>query len=138
MARRVWALDADLASAFDKIDHDHLLAVIGSFPARDMIAGWLKAGVFEAGNSAFCSRMAQFIVTLRASARGAFGYEGPRRVTSADRHGRGSGRPFFFGVAAVRVIPGRVGGLDACQLLGILRWMIGLLAIVLIGSQGEY
>ena len=49
MARRVWALDADLVSAFDKIDHDHLLASIGSFPARDMIWGWLKAGVFEAG-----------------------------------------------------------------------------------------
>jgi RNA-directed DNA polymerase len=49
MARRVWALDADLAAAFDKIDHDHLLAALGSFPARDMIRGWLKAGVFEAG-----------------------------------------------------------------------------------------
>jgi RNA-directed DNA polymerase len=49
MASRVWALDADLAAAFDKIDHDHLLASIGSFPARELIAGWLKAGVFEAG-----------------------------------------------------------------------------------------
>ena len=48
-ARRVWALDADLAAAFDRIDHDHLLAAIGSFPARDMIRDWLKAGVFEAG-----------------------------------------------------------------------------------------
>jgi RNA-directed DNA polymerase len=48
-ARRVWALDADLASAFDKIDHSHLLAQLGSFPARDMIRDWLKAGVFEAG-----------------------------------------------------------------------------------------
>ncbi len=48
-ARRVWALDADLAAAFDRIDHDHLLRSIGSFPARDMIRGWLKAGVFEAG-----------------------------------------------------------------------------------------
>jgi len=48
-ASRVWALDADLAAAFDRIDHDHLLASIGSFPARDMISGWLKAGVFEAG-----------------------------------------------------------------------------------------
>jgi RNA-directed DNA polymerase len=46
---RTWALDADLAAAFDRIDHDHLLASLGSFPARDMIAGWLKAGVFEAG-----------------------------------------------------------------------------------------
>ena len=36
--------------SFDRIDHDHLLAAIGSFPARDLIRGWLKAGVFEAGN----------------------------------------------------------------------------------------
>src|SRR5260370_23120286 len=49
MAKRVWALDADLAAAFDKIDHDRLLAAIGSFPARDLIRDWLKAGVFEAG-----------------------------------------------------------------------------------------
>jgi RNA-directed DNA polymerase len=49
MARRVWALDADLAAAFDKIDHSFLLAQLGSFPARDMIRDWLKAGVFEAG-----------------------------------------------------------------------------------------
>jgi RNA-directed DNA polymerase len=48
-AKRVWALDADLASAFDKIDHDRLLAALGSFPARDMIRDWLKAGVFENG-----------------------------------------------------------------------------------------
>jgi len=46
---RVWILDADLASAFDKISHEHLLEAIGGFPARDMIAGWLKAGIFEAG-----------------------------------------------------------------------------------------
>ncbi len=48
-ASRVWALDADLAAAFDRIDHDHLLAALGPFPARDTIRGWLKAGVFEAG-----------------------------------------------------------------------------------------
>jgi RNA-directed DNA polymerase len=49
MAKRLWALDADLAAAFDKISHDHLLSAIGSFPARDMIREWLKAGVFEPG-----------------------------------------------------------------------------------------
>jgi len=49
MAKRTWALDADLAAAFDRIGHDRLLGSLGSFPARDMIAGWLKAGVFEAG-----------------------------------------------------------------------------------------
>ncbi|URN05014.1 group II intron reverse transcriptase/maturase [Actinomadura madurae] len=48
-ARRVWILDADLAAAFDKIDHSSLLSALGSFPARKMIHGWLKAGVFEAG-----------------------------------------------------------------------------------------
>ena len=48
-AKRVWALDADLAAAFDKIDHAHLWPTIGSFPARDMIHDWLKAGVFEPG-----------------------------------------------------------------------------------------
>ncbi|HUY45169.1 MAG TPA: reverse transcriptase domain-containing protein [Streptosporangiaceae bacterium] len=46
---RVWILDADLAAAFDKISHGHLLGMLGGFPARDMIAGWLKAGIFEAG-----------------------------------------------------------------------------------------
>ena len=27
--QRVWVLDADLAAAFDRIDHDHLLAELG-------------------------------------------------------------------------------------------------------------
>ncbi len=48
-AKRLWVLDADLAAAFDRIDHDHLLYMLGSFPARDMIRAWLKAGVFEKG-----------------------------------------------------------------------------------------
>jgi RNA-directed DNA polymerase len=48
-SERVWILDADLAGAFDKISHEHLLGMLGGFPARGMIAGWLKAGIFEAG-----------------------------------------------------------------------------------------
>ncbi|TDE13000.1 group II intron reverse transcriptase/maturase [Jiangella asiatica] len=48
-AKRVWILDADLAAAFDRIAHSRLLDALGSFPARDMIAGWLKAGVIEDG-----------------------------------------------------------------------------------------
>jgi RNA-directed DNA polymerase len=48
-SRRAWVLDADLAAAFGKISQDRLLQAVGSFPARDMIRGWLKAGVFEAG-----------------------------------------------------------------------------------------
>jgi RNA-directed DNA polymerase len=48
-AKRVWALDSDLAKAFDRIDHDRLLAALGSFPAKGLIRDWLKAGVFEPG-----------------------------------------------------------------------------------------
>jgi RNA-directed DNA polymerase len=48
-SKRMWILDADLTAAFDKISHSFLLEQLGGFPARDMIAGWLKAGVFEAG-----------------------------------------------------------------------------------------
>lgn len=47
--QRVWILDADLAAAFDHIDHDHLLAQLGTFPARGMVRQWLKAGVVERG-----------------------------------------------------------------------------------------
>jgi len=47
--RRVWVLDADLKAAFDRIDHDHLLAMLGGFPARDVVKRWLKAGVVEQG-----------------------------------------------------------------------------------------
>jgi RNA-directed DNA polymerase len=47
LAKRLWVLDADLAAAFDRIDHDRLLDAIGSFPGRGMIRDWLKAGVIE-------------------------------------------------------------------------------------------
>jgi RNA-directed DNA polymerase len=47
--KRQWALDADLAQAFDKLGHDHILAMLGTFPARGMVAQWLKAGVVEQG-----------------------------------------------------------------------------------------
>ena len=49
---RRWVLDADLAAAFDRIDHDHLLGQLGTFPARELIAQWLKAGVIEEGRFA--------------------------------------------------------------------------------------
>ena len=47
--RRRWVLDADLAAAFDRIDHGYLLGQLGTFPARELIAGWLKAGVIDHG-----------------------------------------------------------------------------------------
>jgi len=51
-AKRQWILDADLTAAFDRIDHDHLLASLGTFPAREFVRGWLKAGVIERGRFA--------------------------------------------------------------------------------------
>ena len=47
--RRPWVLDADLTAAFDRIDHAHLLRQLGTFPARERIAAWLRAGVIENG-----------------------------------------------------------------------------------------
>ena len=47
--RRRWVLDADLAGAFDRIAHDHILTMLGSFPAKGMVRQWLKAGVVEDG-----------------------------------------------------------------------------------------
>jgi RNA-directed DNA polymerase len=51
-SKRRWVLDADLAAAFDRIDHSHILRQLGSFPARGMVAQWLKAGVVESGRFA--------------------------------------------------------------------------------------
>jgi RNA-directed DNA polymerase len=47
--KRLWVLDADLAGAFDRIAHRHILNQLGTFPARRMIWQWLKAGVVENG-----------------------------------------------------------------------------------------
>ena len=48
-AKRRWVLDADLKSAFDKIDHNFLLERLGTFPAREQVHAWLKAGVVDKG-----------------------------------------------------------------------------------------
>lgn len=46
----MWVLDADLAAAaFDRVDHDHLLDQLGTFPAREMVRRWLKADVVDRG-----------------------------------------------------------------------------------------
>ncbi|MGW3473643.1 group II intron reverse transcriptase/maturase [Saccharopolyspora sp. NPDC000995] len=45
--QRRWILDADLAAAFDRLDHHHILSQLGTFPARKLVEQWLKAGVVE-------------------------------------------------------------------------------------------
>ncbi len=51
-SKRQWVLDADLSAAFDRINHDCLLAALGTFPARGLVRQWLKAGVVEKGRYA--------------------------------------------------------------------------------------
>ena len=48
--KRPWVLDADLAAAFDNLNHDHLLGMLGRFPARAMVGRWLRAGVLDQGH----------------------------------------------------------------------------------------
>jgi RNA-directed DNA polymerase len=50
--KRQWILDADLQGAFDHIDHEFVLGQLGAFPARGLIAAWLKAGVMDQGRFA--------------------------------------------------------------------------------------
>jgi RNA-directed DNA polymerase len=47
--RKKWVLDADIEGAFDSISHERLLEAIGSFPARELIRRWLKAGYLQMG-----------------------------------------------------------------------------------------
>ena len=46
-----WAVDTDIRGFFDNLDHDLLLAMVGERVSADrrvldLIAGWLRAGVF--------------------------------------------------------------------------------------------
>ena len=51
-AKRRWVLDADLAAAFDHLNHDHICESLGTFPARGLVRQWLEAGVVEDGRFA--------------------------------------------------------------------------------------
>jgi RNA-directed DNA polymerase len=44
-----WVVDADIKGAFDNIDHEFLLNVIGDAPGRELIKQWLKAGYVDNG-----------------------------------------------------------------------------------------
>lgn len=43
-----WVLEADIKGFFDNIAHKSILNMVGNFPKRELIKGWLKAGfVFQ-------------------------------------------------------------------------------------------
>ncbi len=48
-SRKQWVVDADIAGAFDTIDHAHLLETLGDVPGRELIRQWLKAGYVDKG-----------------------------------------------------------------------------------------
>jgi hypothetical protein len=79
---------ADLAGAFDRIAHDHLLTMLGSFPARGMIWQWLKAGgplgAMRGGllPQPGLARLSQWPTRVR---RGVHGYR--LRLRAVPRHG---------------------------------------------------
>ncbi|MBA2750254.1 MAG: group II intron reverse transcriptase/maturase [Tatlockia sp.] len=39
-----WVLEADIKGFFDNIAHESILSMMGNFPKRELIKGWLKAG----------------------------------------------------------------------------------------------
>ena len=43
-AKRLWVLDADLAAAFDHLNHDHICESLGTFPARGLVAPVAEGG----------------------------------------------------------------------------------------------
>ena len=91
-AKRLWVLDADLAAAFDHLNHDHICASLGTFPAVGLVRQWLKAGVIEDGGfladrgGRSSGRGDQSVAHERCSAR----HGGRRRgAVSHDRHPSG-------------------------------------------------
>ena len=75
-ARRCWVLAADLTAAFDRADHDHIRRQIGTFPAREAVAGWLRAGVIDQG---------RFAPTERGTPQGGVFTPLTQWITSASR-----------------------------------------------------
>lgn len=45
-----WVLEADIKGFFDNIAHESILNMMGNFPKRELIKGWLKAGFVYQGN----------------------------------------------------------------------------------------
>ena len=47
--KHTWVLDADIKGFFDNVDHESILSMIGTFPKRELIKEWLKAGFIDRG-----------------------------------------------------------------------------------------
>ncbi|MDF5728009.1 MAG: group II intron reverse transcriptase/maturase [Rhizonema sp. PD38] len=47
--RDTWVLDADIKGFFDNVAHESILTMIGTFPNKELIKEWLKAGFIDLG-----------------------------------------------------------------------------------------
>ena len=47
--RDTWVLDADIKGFFDNVAHESILSMIGTFPKKELIKEWLKAGFIDGG-----------------------------------------------------------------------------------------
>jgi RNA-directed DNA polymerase len=95
-ASRLWVLDADLEAAFDRLSHDHILRSLGSFPARELVRRWLRAGVMEDGR-----------VTLTREGVPQGGVISPV-IMNVALHGmeQAAGVRYWEGGATLRAVPG--------------------------------
>jgi RNA-directed DNA polymerase len=95
-ARRLWVLDADLEAAFDRLSHDHILRSLGTFPARELVRRWLRAGVMEDGR-----------VTLTREGVPQGGVISPV-IMNVALHGmeQAAGVRYWEGGATLRAVPG--------------------------------
>ncbi|MFC3883091.1 group II intron reverse transcriptase/maturase [Bacillus songklensis] len=46
-SKRTWIFEGDFKGCFDNLDHQHILDKLGSFPAKEAIFKWLKAGLID-------------------------------------------------------------------------------------------
>jgi RNA-directed DNA polymerase len=95
-ARRLWVLDADLEAAFDRLSHAHILRSLGTFPARELVRRWLRAGVLEDGR-----------VTLTREGTPQGGVISPALMNVA-LHGmeQAAGVRYWEGGSTLRAVPG--------------------------------
>lgn len=46
-AKKQWVFEGDFKGCFDNLNHEYILKQLGNFPAKELIAKWLKAGYID-------------------------------------------------------------------------------------------